>query len=187
MHSWARVPSPQSAANVIAAALLAGCAATVQRTDPASVTAATVNIPSESTQRVVLSMQLDPRHPQDAGWKSFKQEWIDIMQERASEQGLKFAVQDGDPKPTGEAGTLMVVRVNDYRHVGIGSRIMLGIMTGNAFIDAKIEFRDLKVGTLYGEREYNTSSSAWHGVFAAVTPKQIYAIADETLAEIKRR
>ena len=60
-------------------------------------------------------------------------------------------------------------------------------MTGNAFIDAKIEFRDLKAGALYGERAYNTSSSAVHGVFAAVTPKQIYAIADETLAEIKRR
>jgi hypothetical protein len=173
---------------VIAAALLAGCAATVQRTDPVTGTAATaVSIPSESTERVVLSMQLDPRHPQDAGWKSFRQEWIDIMQERASAQGFKFAMQEGEPKPTAEAGTLMVVRVNDYRHVGIGSRIMFGIMTGNAFIDAKIEFRDLKAGALYGERAYNTSSSAMHGVFAAVTPKQIYAIADETLAEIKRR
>jgi hypothetical protein len=47
--------------------------------------------------------------------------------------------------------------------------------------------RDLKAGTLYGERDYNTSSSALHGVFAAMTPKQIYAISDETLAEIKQR
>ena len=136
---------------------------------------------------MVLSMQLDPKHAQDAGWKSFKQECIDIVQERALAQGFKFAVQEGDPKPTGEAGTLIVVRVNDYRHVGIGSRIASGIMTGNAFIDAKVEFRDLKAGGLYGERAYNTSSSAAHGVFAAVTPKQIYAIADETLSEIKRR
>ena len=177
---------PLTASIVVIAALLAGCAATVQRTDPAN-SSSSINVPAESNKQVVLSLQLDPRHPQDAGWKSFKQEWIDIVQERAVAQGFKFATQDGDPKPTGEMGTLMVVRVNDYRHVGIGSRIMFGIMTGNAFIDAKIEFRDLKAGALYGERAYNTSSSAVHGVFAAVTPKQIYAIADETLAEIKRR
>jgi hypothetical protein len=65
--------------------------------------------------------------------------------------------------------------------------MMLGVFTGNAYIDAKIEFRDLMAGTLYGERAYNTSSSAMHGVFAAMTPKQIYAIADETLAQIKQR
>jgi len=171
---------------VIVAALSAGCAATVQRTDPPG-SPVSITVPAESAKQVVLSMHLDPKHPQDAGWKSFKQEWIDIVQERALAQGFKFAVQDGEPKPTGEAGTLMVVRVNDYRHVGIGSRMMFGIMTGNAFIDAKIEFRDLKAGMLYGERTYNTSSSAVHGVFAAVTPKQIYAITDETLSEIKRR
>ena len=81
----------------------------------------------------------------------------------------------------------MVVRVKDYEHVSIGARVALGILTGNAFIDAQVEFRDLQTGTLYGERSYNTSSRTAQRVFSAVTPKQIYAIADEILAAIKRR
>lgn len=167
-------------------ALLGGCAATVQRSQiPES--APSMNIPAESARRVVLNMQLDPRHPQDSGWNDFKQEWIDITKQQSLAQGYEFAAQDGAPQPTGQAGTLMVVRIDDYRHVGVAARVMLGIMTGNAFIDAKVEFRDLQSGKLYGERSYNTSSSAMQGVFAPVTPKQIYALADEALAEIKRR
>ncbi len=73
---------------------------------------------------------------------------------------MAFATQDGEAKPTGEAGTLVIVKVNDYKHVSIGARIMLGVMTGNAYIDAQVEFRDLATGKLYGERTYNTSSSA---------------------------
>jgi hypothetical protein len=59
-------------------------------------------------------------------------------------------------------------------------------MTGNAFIDAKVEFRDLASGNLYGERSFNTTSSAWEGIFASTTPKQIYALADEIIGEIRR-
>ncbi|WP_292448475.1 DUF4410 domain-containing protein [Methylibium sp.] len=110
-----------------------------------------------------------------------------MTKQQSLAQGYEFAAQDGAPQPTGQAGTLMVVRIDDYRHVGVAARVMLGIMTGNAFIDAKVEFRDLQSGKLYGERSYNTSSSAMQGVFAPVTPKQIYALADEALAEIKRR
>lgn len=179
---------------VITVALLTGCAATVQRSAPAGASSATaapaqapLNIPPESAGRVVLSVQLAPSHPKDSGWTAFRQEWVDITAEQAKAKGFQFAVQDGEPRPLGQPGTLMVVRVNDYRHVGIGQRMAFGIMTGNAFVDAKVEFRDLATGKLYGERSYNTTSSAWHGVFAAVTPKQLYAIADETLAEIKRR
>jgi hypothetical protein len=64
---------------------------------------------------------------------------------------------------------------------------MFGIMTGNAFIDAKLRFSDLNDGVLFGEHVFNTSSSAWHGVFAAMTPKQIYAIADEVIREMNSR
>ena len=67
-----------------------------------------------------------------------------------------------------------------------GQRIAFGVFSGNAYIDSKVEFRDLATGKLYGERAYNTSSSAWGGVFSAMTPKQIYALADEIIAEIKQ-
>jgi len=164
---------------------LGGCAATVDRASPLGVVHPPINVPSEARGRVVLNVQLDARHPADSGWASFRKEWIDITQEQALKLGLKFEVQEGEPKPLGQPGVLVAVKVNDYRHVSIGQRMMLGIMTGNAFIDASVQFRDLGTGSVLGERSYNTSSSAGHGVFAAVTPKQIYAIADDTMAEVK--
>lgn len=164
--------------------MLTACAATVQRTDPPGV-APGVAVPASSAGLVTLNMVLDPQHPKDSGWQSFKQEWYDITKEQAQGRGMRFATQDGEPRATGESGTLMIVKVHDYRHVGIGARVFFGIMTGNAYIDASIELRDLATGSVYGEHAYNTSSSAGHGVFAAVTPKQIYAITDEVLADIK--
>ncbi len=181
----------------VCALTLGGCAATVDRTAPATNTAAgtaaapsqqqpSMKIPAEAGKRLVLNMQLDPKHVADANWPEFKKEWIDITKEQAAGKAMAFATQDGEAKGTGEPGTLVVVRINDYRHVTISKRVWLGVMTGNAFIDSKVEFRDLATGKLYGERAYNTSSSAWGGVFAAMTPKQIYALADEIIGEIKQ-
>ncbi len=124
--------------------------------------------------------------PRTAVGDGFKKEWFAITKDQAAAQGVAFSAQEGDPKPTGEVGTLVVVRISDYKHVGVGARLMLGVMTGNAYIDAKVEFRDLATGRLRGERQYNTSSRAWQGVFAAVTPKQIYGLADQFLIEMKR-
>ncbi len=181
-----------------AALTLGGCAATVERTAPASSTAAaapsqqqqqqpSMKIPADAGKRLVLNMQLDPKHAAtDTGWPDFKKEWIDITKEQATGKGMAFSTQDGEAKPSGEQGTLVVVRINDYRYVSIAKRVMLGIMSGNAYIDSKVEFRDLATGKLYGERAYNTSSSAWGGVFSAMTPKQIYALTDEIIGEIKQ-
>jgi hypothetical protein len=180
----------------VSALTLGGCAATVERTAPASSTAAAapsqqqqppMKIPAEAGKRLVLNMQLDSKHAAtDTGWPDFKKEWIDITQEQATGKGIAFTTQDGQAKASGEQGTLVVVHINDYRYVSIAKRMMLGIMSGNAYIDSKVEFRDLATGKLYGERAYNTSSSAWGGVFSAMTPKQIYALADEIIGEIKQ-
>jgi len=95
-----------------------------------------------------------------------------------------FGVQKGDARSTGEGGTLLQVYVNDYRMVGIGARIFLGVMTGNAYIDAKASYTDLNDGKEFGERTYNTTSSAWGGVFAKMTPQQVDAIASMVFAEL---
>jgi len=57
-------------------------------------------------------------------------------------------------------------------------------MAGNAYIDSKVRFIDLRGGTLYGERSYNTSSSAWEGIFSAMTAKQIEAICKQIVSEV---
>lgn len=170
-----------------AAVMLGGCAATLDTNTPTNLPAAAIKVPAESSKMLVLNLQLDAKHPKDAGWQSFRKEWIDIFEEQAKAKGVKFSVQDGDAKPTGEAGTLLAVQVDDYKHVTVGQRMMLGIMTGNAYINAKASFRDLSTGTTYGERHYNTSSSAGQGVFAPVTPKQLYAISEDVLRQMQGR
>jgi hypothetical protein len=80
---------------------------------------------------------------------------------------------------------LLSVYVNDYRQVGIGARIFLGVMTGNAYIDAKVGFLDLNGSERFGEQAYNTSSSAWAGVFAKMTPQQVDQIASDIFGSIK--
>ncbi len=188
-----RLPTSFAWAASAAVITLVGCASQPTASSSAATPAVTaaaslpsMQIPPSAAKRMVLSMQLAPKHAKDSSWESFKKEWHDITKEQATAQGVAFSTQDGEGKPTGEAGTLVIVKVNDYKHVSIGARMMLGVMTGNAYIDAQVEFRDLATGKLYGERNYNTSSSAWQGVFAAVTPKQIYSLADQVLMEMKR-
>jgi hypothetical protein len=186
---------------LVACLLLGGCAATIQKggstpaATPATGTASAtpepaavgVPIPAASATRLVLNVSGSRLSAGSKDWVAFKEEWRAIFQEQVTAAGIAFEWQEGDARPLGQAGTLLSVQVNDYRYVGIGARIMFGIMTGNAFIDAKLRFSDLNDGALFGEHAYNTSSSAWHGVFAAMTPKQIYAVADEVIRQMKSR
>jgi hypothetical protein len=101
--------------------------------------------------------------------------------------GLSFAYQETVPTSSADAATLVVVTVNDYRYVSPGARIAFGIMTGNAFIDADASFSELPSNRPAGARKYKTSSSAGHGIFAAVTEKQIRSICDQIVKDISQQ
>lgn len=119
-------------------------------------------------------------------WPAFKKEWNDTFAEHAKFAGIGFAFAEPDaPQVRGEDGTLVHVTVNDYRMVGIGSRVFFGVMTGNAYVDARIRFSSLRDGTTFGEQQQNTSSSAWSGIFAKVTPQQVDAIAADVFKSVK--
>jgi hypothetical protein len=139
--------------------------------------------PPVSAKRLVLNMNGPATVTQSKDWSAFQEEWRATFADHAKEAGVAFDVQKGEARSTGEAGTLLQVYVNDYRMVGIGSRIFFGAMTGNAFIDAKASYTDLNDGKAFGERTYNTTSSAWGGVFAKVTPQQVDAIASKVFGE----
>jgi hypothetical protein len=181
--------------------ILGGCAATIQNgsSTPTATTGAAnatpepatlgVRIPEASATRLVLNVSGSKLSAESNDWVAFKEEWRAIFLKQFTAAGIAFEWQEGDARPLGQAGTLLSVKVNDYRRVGVGTRIMFGIWTGNAFIDAKLRFSDLKDGVLFGEHAYNSpSSSAWqHGIFADMTHNQIYAIADEVIREMKSR
>lgn len=168
-----------------AAVSLAGCAAQVVKTAPAG--GAQVRVPAESSKAVVLNIGGTPAATKASDWAAFRSEWSNAVQAEASARALPFSLQDGEARATGQDGTLVTVFVNDYHYVTPGARFGLGVMTGNAFIDAKVRFADLKTGRLFGEEAINTSSSAWEGVFSAMTDKQLQAIAKDIVGEIKPR
>ena len=143
-----------------------------------------LSMPSASAKRLVLNMTGPAAVTQAKDWPAFQEEWRATFADHAKEAGVEFSVQKGEPRSIGEAGTLLQVYVNDYRMVGIGARIFLGVMTGNAYIDAKADYTDLNDGKEFGDRTYNTTSSAWGGVFAKMTPQQVDAIASKVFAEL---
>jgi hypothetical protein len=184
-------------AALLCVALASGCATNGGQHDSASAAAAPeaaatpgsvpmppLNAPPASTKRLVLNMSGPAAVTQAKDWPAFQEEWRATFAEHAKEAGVAFEVQKGDAKSTGQDGTLLQVYVNDYRMVGIGARVFFGAMTGNAYIDAKADYSDLNNGTVFGERLYNTSSTAWGGVFAKMTPQQVDAIASKVFGEL---
>jgi hypothetical protein len=94
-------------------------------------------------------------------------------------------VQEGDPKFTSILGTLVVVKVKDYRYISQGARHALGVFIGNAYVDSVVGFFDLKTGKRIGVRSYKTSSTAWQGIFSAMTEQQVQNICNEIVSDIK--
>ena len=188
---------------IVVVSMLAGCATPAQNSSTASAAPATatanvepvaplptlqpVRMPVASAKKLVLNMTGPKTSVEAKDWASFKEEWRATFAEHAKTAGITFAMQGIEARAAAEAGTLVTVYVNDYRQVGIGSRIFFGAMTGNAYIDAKASFTDLAGGAAFGEQVYNTSSSAWGGVFAKMTPQQVDAIATEVFRELKGR
>lgn len=168
---------------------LAGCASTgahqhsSQSAAPNAPPLLPLNTPQASAKRLVLNMTGPATVTQAHDWPAFQEEWRATFADHAKEAGVAFDVQPGDAHSTGEPGTLLRVYVNDYRLIGIGARIFFGVMTGNAYIDAKASFTDLSDGREFGERTYNTTSTAWAGVFAKMTPQQVDAIASRVFAD----
>lgn len=152
---------------------------------PAPRLAPAVAVPAASAKKVVLWMTGPKNVVEARDWAEFKREWRETFAEHAKEAGVAYTFVDAEPKPTGEDGLLLLVNVADYRIVGIGSRIFFGIMTGNAFIDAKVQFVGLRDGAAIGEQQYNTTSSAGAGIFAKVTPQQVNAIATNIFLDLK--
>ena len=184
-----------TALSLLLAIAIAGCASAPRgdsTTTPAPATpvakpeiASPVTIPEGSSRKVVMVMTGAKTSVESKDWPEFKREWRETFADHAKKAGIAFSFVDTAPSPGSDDGTLLVVNVADYRIVGIGTRIFFGIMTGNAFIDARIGFTSLRDGAKFGERQYNTTSSAAGGIFAKVTPQQVDQIAASVFTELK--
>lgn len=162
--------------------LLTGCAANVTR---GSSDAAMARMPSSAATRLVLNVTGSDASSKASDWADFKREWTENFAEEATKAGIPLVVQDGPARVTGDAGTLLSVYVTDYRFIRPGTRYAVGVMSGNAYIESTLTFRDLKTGEVFRTQAANTTSSAWQGVFAPMTNKQVEAIAADVFRQIK--
>jgi hypothetical protein len=180
---------------LITSIFLGGCAtkgpdsanstATAKPAESAARTTTPVVVPAASAKKVVMSMTGPKTVVESKDWAELKREWRETFADYAKAAGIEFGFVEGEVKPQAAEGTILQVNVADYRIVGIGARLFFGVMTGSAFIDAKIKFINLRDGSIFGEQQHNISSSAWSGSFAKVTPQQVDAIGAEVFRDMK--
>jgi len=168
---------------VCVALLMGGCAATVQR-DAAPVA---LQVPATAAKKVVLSVVSSSEMMASNGWADLLQEWQNSMLWAAGNAKIDYSFQAGASRPAAEPAIWVQIKVNDFRFVATAKRWGLGVFTGNAFIDVDVSFTDLQAGRDLGTRKYTSSSSALHGVFAAMTERQLEVISTEIVKEVAGR
>jgi hypothetical protein len=168
---------------LVLAGLLAGCAATVQRPPESQ---SRIEIPAAAARKIVLVVQGSDVAARSDDWEPLRGEWRTAMATAAAAAGLDFEWRESLVNLPRGPGTAVVVKVNDYRYLSTGARYGLGAFAGNAYVDADVAFRELPSGRTLGSRKYSTSSSAWQGIFSAMTSKQVEAISQEIVSEIRR-
>lgn len=176
------LPVPRLVVAAIVAAMLGGCAATVQQAESSR---PEIDVPAAAARKVVLVVTGSDRAAGSSDWEALRGEWRSAMAAATAGAGLGFEWRDSLANLPRTPGTMAVVKVNDYRYLSTGARYGLGALAGNAFIDSDVSFRELPSGKVLGSRKYNTSSTAWQGIFSAMTSKQVQAICEQIVAEIR--
>nr|WP_051146956.1 DUF4410 domain-containing protein [Pseudomonas sp. P818] len=169
-------------AAVIATAIalsLSGCAASVKKSnhEPLSVYA-------DAKQEIIFSVSGSQWVQSNPEWLKFRAAWLTAMRSEATRAGIKYSDIGKAKRLAPYPATVVAVDVSNFRYVSTDERYGLGVMIGNAWVNSKATFSDWQTGEQYAERTYDTSSSAWEGVFSAMTKEQIQAISHEIVAEI---
>ena len=173
----------RSGAAVVIVAL-AGCAATVQLPENAGPKLA---VSAAASKQVVLVVDGSKTSKESKDWEQFRGEWRTAIEAAGKERGVAVLYQDSATPVAQQPAVLAWVNINDYRYITQGARFAVGIMTGNAFVDAEVTFYEWPANTAMGTRKYNTTSSAGQGIFAAMTEKQVKAICDQIVKEVAQR
>jgi len=163
--------------------LLTGCSATVQR----DASTAPLQVQPASTQRVVLSVTASPALLASNGWADLLQEWKNSMEWAANNAKVAYTFHDGSQAPAAQPATWVKVQVNDFRFVSTAKRWMVGVFSGNAFVDSDVSFVDLQQGRDLGTRKFSSTSSALQGVFAPMTERQLEVISTAIVKDVTGR
>ena len=164
---------------------LTGCAATVQAPAPQTAGATPLAAPAVPTTQVGLMVTGTPAMRAAEGWTAFRAEWRNAFKTASAAAGLRMAYFETFPAEHLPGTVLVRVTVIDYRHISSGMRWALGVVTGNAFVDAEVDFIELPSRRSLGNRRYSTASNHWQGVLSAMTDKQLATLAAAMVQELR--
>ena len=170
---------------LLASSLLAGCAATVQRPD--SPEAKQVIVVPDATRHLIVVLEPGPEIERDENSAALREEWVTSLSAIAPRHGLRGTVMDRAPGSLGAGDLLVNVRVNDYRYRSQAARYGFGVMTGNAYLYLDLAYKAPPDGRVIGTRSVSTKSTAWQGVFSAMTPKQVEAVVTDIVETVVSR
>lgn len=163
------------AACVLSCAFLTGCAAKVDTSGSQD-----LRIAEPVKHELALAFKGNSKVEANEDWERLRQTWTNSMNSEAAAAG--YSIQ---PATASGSGLLVQVNVSNFRYLTPGSRMAVGIMSGNAWVNSSVDFIDQASGKNLGTRNYNTTSSAWEGVASAMTYKQVQAISKQIIADIK--
>lgn len=167
---------------ILGVLFLAGCAATVSQTStsPTSSSAA----PQMSGASLVAVVTGSPAMQASSDWSSFLAEWQESLAASAETAQMPFVFVKDEASIPSRTSILVRLTVNDFRYVSTTKRYMLGVMAGNAYMDVDANYIALPANKPLGSKKFNTSSSAWEGIFSAVTPKQVRTVSDLIVKDV---
>lgn len=163
----------------VAVSLLSGCAASVKSGGTEALT-----IEESAKKNLVVNIQGNGKVRQNDDWIRLRQEWNEALKNEADRAGYRLT-ESHVANPAEKEGVGIKINVTNFRYLTPGARYAAGVMVGNAWINSSADYSDLKSGRLIGTRTYDTSSSAWEGVMSAMTQKQVEAIAQQIISDIK--
>lgn len=168
----------------VTVASLVGCAATVTQTPTASsssTTSARTQVPAGA---LVAVMTGSPAAQKNADWPAFMEQWQASLLASAATAKMPFVFANNEAAIPTNASVLVRLNVNDFRYVSTAKRIMLGVIAGNASMDVDAQYIELPANKTFGGKKFNTSSTAWEGIFSAVSPKQVRTVSEMIVKEV---
>jgi hypothetical protein len=165
--------------------LLSGCAVNLQTPSSPPGGKPRLATPAVPTTQVGLLLTATPALRAAPGWPDFRAEWRNAFKGATAAAGLRMHYFETEPSENLPGTVLVRITVIDYRHISTGTRWALGGLTGNAFVDAEVDFIELPSKRSLGSRRYSTSSSFWQGVLSPMTDKQLPVLAAAMMQELQ--
>ncbi|MEX5572722.1 hypothetical protein Q1J52_07300 [Pseudomonas lijiangensis] len=165
---------------VVASLLLSGCAARVKQGGSQD-----LRLQESAKANLVVTFVGNRQVEANADWYLLKGAWSQALSADAAAEGYVTSFLGGQPKTQPHDGVMVVIHVSNFRYIQWKSRFWASFTTGNAWVNARVEFRDLRSGQLLGTRTYDSYSLGWQMWFSAMTEKQLRKISRLMIADIK--